>query len=496
MFASSKKKISVIITEQSIKAVQSASSGAVEKIARKTISTENAGQLSKALKELLTGFSVKGAEVALLIPAGSVTTKNIEIPSQDPEEIKSIVNLQVTRHTPLSREEILVGFLNLGVYQTNHSKALLVIANRNTVKEKLTILEQADLKTDKVLFVPETIASFYAKALNYKKDSLPVGIIDVGYDATHFIIMARQKTLACRSIPLGLKDLISPEDATKFVSEISNSLDTYRNDDIDKLPENFLLTSENVSVKALQVPLQDALKTAVKISSYLSYSRMNSTLLKKYQKDLSEDSFLDVLSPIFLASTAEINLLPEEIQLKRAIDQEGKEAVKAAVFALLLLILVGAVLISKIYFQDAFLNKNLRAQFAGQRGEVKLLEDRMMKNRVVREFIESRLTSIEALKELFRIIPTEMYLQSYSLSDDGTISIQGISDSAKGGAEAMSKVFSIVSDLEQSPLFKAVEIKSNVSKKDRGKDVAAFEITFKLESAEDEKEPVAQKKKE
>jgi hypothetical protein len=39
--------------------------------------------------------------------------------------------------------------------------------------------------------------------------------------------------------------------------------------------------------------------------------------------------------------------------------------------------------------------------------------------------------------------------------------------------------------LEDSDLFKSVKTRSTTAKKDRGKDAAAFDIVFKLESAPD-----------
>ena len=50
----------------------------------------------------------------------------------------------------------------------------------------------------------------------------------------------------------------------------------------------------------------------------------------------------------------------------------------------------------------------------------------------------------------------------------------------------MSRVFNFVTALEEAELFKNVKTRSTTAKKDRGKDVAAFEITLKLEWAEEE----------
>jgi Tfp pilus assembly protein PilN len=66
-----------------------------------------------------------------------------------------------------------------------------------------------------------------------------------------------------------------------------------------------------------------------------------------------------------------------------------------------------------------------------------------------------------------------------NFDENGTIDIVGIS-------ESMSRVFNLVSALEDSDLFKNVKTKSTSTKQERGKDVAAFEITFRLESAPEE----------
>ena len=73
------------------------------------------------------------------VPANAATAKNIEVPSSDPEEIKSIINLQAGRHTPYSREEVLISYINLGLNAFNNTRLLLVIVHRNMVKERISL---------------------------------------------------------------------------------------------------------------------------------------------------------------------------------------------------------------------------------------------------------------------------------------------------------------------------------------------------------------------
>src|SRR6185295_10294881 len=96
-----------------------------------------------------------------------------------------------------------------------------------------------------------------------------------------------------------------------------------------------------------------------------------------------------------------------------------------------------------------------------------------------KDYMNNRLVSLETVNELYRLIPQEIYLTNITLDENGTVTIQGVS-------ESMSRVFSFVTALEDSDFFKSVKTNSTAAKKERGKDVATFELSFKLTQAKDE----------
>jgi Tfp pilus assembly protein PilN len=80
---------------------------------------------------------------------------------------------------------------------------------------------------------------------------------------------------------------------------------------------------------------------------------------------------------------------------------------------------------------------------------------------------------LEIIHELYRLIPQEIYLNGITLDSGGNLSVVGVS-------ESMSKVFALVTALEDSPFFEGVKTKSTASKKVGGKDMATFELVMKL----------------
>jgi len=145
-----------------------------------------------------------------------------------------------------------------------------------------------------------------------------------------------------------------------------------------------------------------------------------------------------------------------------------------------LLLFVTVMFFSQISFRNNFLAR-LKEDYAIKHRAVVALDRVAQKNRVVKDFVSSRMTVLEVINRLYQLIPQEIYLENVLIDEDGTITIRGVS-------ESMSRVFNFVTALEESDLFKGVKTKSTTAKKDRGKDAAAFEIGFRLESAPDEEE--------
>jgi hypothetical protein len=476
MFGADKKYLVVSINDGHIKASQVSSSGSLERIARASYSGEDEG--AKALKSLLLPFNRK-IPVICVIPASAATAKNIEVPSADPEEIKSIINLQASRHTPYSREEVLISYINLGLNASNNTRLLLVIVHRDMVKERITILEKSGLNVDKIIFAPEAQARFYAKVLNLKKEAPPCGVIDFSLNSTSYIVISKGSLLFERNIPIGIHAIMEGADApAKLLEELKKSMEAFVQEDGNPAPTSYVVTTKQEAVSNLLPVLKEGLGVEFHVNAFSNHIKGSADARKKLQSNFGDDSFLDVIAPASTSAKCEVNLMPEEMILKRTVDAQSKEASKSGVAAVIMMLIIGAMIMSNIYFKDTFLNKNLREQFAPQKAQVQVLEEQMNKAKLVRGYITGRMVSLDIIHELYTITPNSIYLSNVSVDDEGVITIDGVADS-------MSEVFSYVKSLDDSSMFKEAKTKSTSEKKDNGKDVAAFEIEFKMNNVKE-----------
>ena len=461
--------IAVSIGQSCVKAAQVTRAGVVEKLSQKSVS---GGNVDEALRASLSGFAVKEAGVVCVMPAEVATTKLLEVPSADREEIESIIALQATRHTPFNKDEIITGYIKTGTPRPGFTKLLLIVVKREAVKEKLAFMRKAGLDVAQVLFAPEAAARFYARPLASKKGET-VALLDVAMQGASFIVASEGIPLMARNIPVGIDAVnCDPSALDQLVQEARASFETFEQEG-GLRPSRIVLTREHPALAAIDGKLAEVLGFPVEIMPYMDLVKGGSGLKDQLAREFADESALDVLVTGVMALKCAADLVPQEIKDQRSVAEKGRETMKAGIFVLLALFFIGGGLLSQVYFKDAFLKQNLVDKYSDQKKQVALLESMVSKTRVLRDYLQARQLPLEAMRELYNIIPEEMYLSSISMDDAGNVAIQGIS-------ESMSRVFTVVTALEESPLFEGVKTKSTTAKKDRGKDVAAFEITLKL----------------
>jgi len=481
MFKKGGTYINILMTETILKIVQVKGTGVSAKISN--VSVENISgvpdsEVSSILKKALSACDTKSAQTILTFPSSMISTKNIDIPSVDPEEIKSIVSLQAARHTPYSRSEIQIGYIPVGISKSKYTKVLLVIANRNMLNKQLALLEKNGLKAKKILFAAEGIAHYYAAHLKRKKDVTPTGIIDIGKDSTDFLVMLKGLPIATRSIPIGNAQLSSEGELAlnKLVDELGKTVQSYLQEDIAQSPEIYILTGNDELTKRVEVLLKDKFGWSIKIVPFENIIKASSNILQQLRTSYSGHSFLDVIASSAMIDQAHVDLMPEEVLLQKSVEAQGKEVFKTAVFTLVILVIVACTLGLKWYFRSTFLNK-MKDKYSDNRSAVMSLENRAIKTKIVQKFTRERMVSLDTISELYRNIPDQIYLTSVLMDEEGNVNIQGISEIA-------SLVFNLGTQLKESEMFQSVNIKSTTAKKDRGKDVSAFEITLKLNLTE------------
>ncbi|MFH1339458.1 MAG: pilus assembly protein PilM [Candidatus Omnitrophota bacterium] len=473
----SKDLIAIDLSSHDLKIAQASISPTKKEIvnlASRSIQNLSEEDTAKVVKEIIRELQVTRPRIIGVIPSFLTITKNIEIPSRDPQEIREIINLQASRHTPYSREEIIIDYINIGSYKQNYTKVLLVIATRSIIRKQLEILDKAGLSVERMAFAPEGIGYAVSKSLRLASQDSPVSVIHIDEGFTDFLITLRDKVTFIRNIPIGAQHLSGERDKyePKFVDEVRKSLEVYASEDVGQSPIRFFLTGAVGNLEYLTETLNTVLRIPFESFPYFNYLAVSQ---KAAQIGSLHGIRLSFLNPIAAALTFEdvkLDLVPEEIKLEKSLKQKGREIIKAGILVMAAFVLIYCIMLVNIYVKSGYLKK-LSGQFGAIHQEAQELEGDFAKNQLIRDFLSARGYSLEVLAEFYSALPLDVKISYLKFDDEGTFSIEGT-------AESMATVFSFVDNLSKSRYFKKVETRYTRKRKEGEKDVADFSVTCAL----------------
>lgn len=405
-----------------------------------------------------------------IISSHIAITKNIEIPSCNPQEIKEIIGLQAGRHTPYSRDEIIVDYIPIGQYKNSYTKILLVIVARSVIKRHCEILQKAGLTPEKILFAPEGLAFSCSRILKFGTEASPVSLAHIEEGFTDFSVIFKNRPIFLRSIPIGARHLSEEKELylAKFTEELKRSFEAYQGEDIERPVQALIVTGASSQAKELEYQLSGALRLPVRPAPYFNSLSVSAGVLKAAQAECPYVSFLDVIGCLFSYNDLSIDLTPEEIKLRKAIEERGRDLIKTGVFVLTIIVLSLLMLIGSIYFKGAQL-KLFKERSKPLTAQAERLEKDYEKVIQLKNYLKNRGHSLELLVELYKIIPLDLELDDIRLDEQAKFSLSGV-------AGSMSSVFSFVDAMEKSPYFKDVKIRHTTKRKDGARNVTDFEI--------------------
>jgi Tfp pilus assembly PilM family ATPase/Tfp pilus assembly protein PilN len=438
------------------------------------ISNSKDDQTTGLLRTFLNKNKITNCRTILTIPSQNVITKNIEVPSQDTQEISDIVNLQAVRHTPYVRQEITVSHSPIGVFRKGYTKILLVIITREVANKQIEIMERAGIHPDKVCLSADAVGFMAADILALQNNDSPSAVIYLDALFSYFSIVLKGKFLFLRAIPIGYQHLLDNSSgfSLKFLEEIKNSLTVYKNEDIERLPHRIILIEDEPRLKSLFSSLIEPLGFPLEIIQYLGAISISSQARAAISAKRSID-WLDCCSSVVKEEDLRIDLTPEEIKLRRSFEEKSKLIVKTGVYSLAVFILIFMILAGRIAFRGSYFSQ-LNIHSKNLSSEASLLDDKFRKVQLVKKYLAIKGYSLEIIDKIYDSIPERMWLQEIRL-DRETKSLM-----IKGTAELMGVIFEFVDQLEKISYFTEVKTKYTTQRKNDGKDVSDFELAITL----------------
>ncbi len=477
--SSVKKKdfLAINIGEKYLKAVHLRFAKSVKKVLNALvldISDMPDSRISGKLKEFISTQKLKKTEAINVIPSNTIISKDIEIPSVDKKEIREIIDLQAGRHTPYSRDEIIMDYSEIGVFHERYTKILLVIVKRDVVTRRYEIIKRAGFKTYKAALSAEAISVWTSGKVSDISSAKPTGAVHIDSHSTDFTIGFKKKTLYTRSIPIGAQDLSGEKNDKKqeILEELKKSLESYHSENIGDAPSKFFLIGAFADIPKIEAEIKEYIGIdvqSVRDSDIFDIAQDCLTVVEA-NKGVS---LTPLLAACEVVDSLQLNLIPEDVKMRKELKQRAKETTKLGILAMAVLIVFCVVLITKLIFKRSYFGK-LKSSYTAENKRAEELKEISERSYIVKSFLKKKGIGLNILDTLINSVPEEVYFNSISFKQDGTTIFTATTDT-------MSRVFSLVTQLENSKTFKDVRVDFTNTKRVKGKEVAGFGLTLSLE---------------
>lgn len=422
------------------------------------------GVLTTALREL----KLKARPVVLCLPRNLVTVRNLHLPSQDPNEIAQMIDLNTVRMVPYRKQEILSSYRLLGVDDIGYSKVMLAIVHRELVKRHVGILEAAGLSLERVVLSSH---GAWRWAMARQEQAIPeedlVLLLDVDAAFTDFLLCSTRELFFSRSLAIEADQFTDEANVARLVSEVNQSLEIFQNEEMNRRPTTLFLAGAEAVMPRIERAVQDGLGLPV--------TRVPGPVIKSGSASatLTGGCSVSALAQALAGHPEhELGFVLPEIQIQQSLKDKTRELVLIGTLGVYVLTVLMGFFMSRLYHQQTYLRQLAQRKAAiGQ--EIGDLVNQSRRIEVVKSYLTGRELPLRYLAELQKLIPNEVAVDYLSVDEQQ----RGL---IRGQAQQLSDVFKLIASLENSRYIEQVDTKYTRRKKVRETELTEFELTMKV----------------
>jgi hypothetical protein len=429
-------------------------------------------EISEVIKKISKRLKLKNSTCFISVPRYYVTSRNLDLPSTNSNEIKEMIQLQIGKQTPYDQDEIISDYQIIENKSIEgYSKVMLIIVHRNIVQRFLDISEKAKLKISEVGLSSEGLLDWGQVSLDIKAKNKSYIFIDIGYENSDFEVFINNKLFFSKIVSIGAASFNDKEETIKrLIQEINHFTYGYHNEIDNQEIEKIIITGARKAVDALdQKLLQKDLGEDIEIVDQFKSIAVSENLSQHCRKTIEDISVTGIFGLSLGTNKKKISLLPQELLIEKEIRQRAKDIYILGILLILVPIFISGIFFSRNYRKKLYLRK-IEDSSEENKGKANILKNKVEKIELVKQRIDNRGVSLNFLFEIHQAIPPEIYLSSIAFDGKNRLII-------KGNSVAMSDVFKFVSKLEESAFFRNVKTEyANVRQRGNSKESIDFEI--------------------
>ncbi len=424
--------------------------------------------LSRTIQKLANDYKIAATRAIINVPRYKVTVRNLKLPSVNPTEIDSMVNLQAVKQLPFAPDKIVSGYRILGRDAKGYSDIMLALAHADEIARLCGPFNKAGVSIERLSLSSETISLLYLKRLKDQAHMANACLVDIGRSVVDVQLIKSGIIVFSRCISFATeKDMSS-----KIAGEVKKTLFTYSRTFPGAKVNKLILTGKRSVLKNEAQSLRKELGLQTSYIDVLGECPKGIRPRLPADNDIENETFTSVIASGQALPNLQVNLLPLNIRHKKIAKILRESMIMSAVLAFCIVVGVGGIA-TKSYLGKLNQMASINRQLTESKPKVEKLTRLKAVTEVVKAQLQTSGSSIDILRELYAKMPSQISLTIFDFEDKRTCLLRGMS-------KTLSDVYNFISILDDSEYFEKVIVRYATKRLVGNEEITDFEIHCNL----------------
>lgn len=206
-----------------------------------------AGRARSAFRDLrLSGHRLIGA-----VSRQIVNVRLLELPSTDRSEISDMVDLQIGKHTPYSKDEIVSGYKVICGSREGYSRVMVAIVQLPILRQRYHFLDEAGIDPDSMTVSTEGLLALCARAVKAGEPGTLTAVLDVDTVHSELLVLSGSDPVFNRVIMAGAGAPGAEDFRARVALEMQRSIEASQGEVPGRALSRVLLTGAGAHDKEL-----------------------------------------------------------------------------------------------------------------------------------------------------------------------------------------------------------------------------------------------------
>lgn len=399
----------------------------------------NSKELGVRVNGIFAKLEYNSNPIIVSLPRSKATCRYLKIPSQSAQEIENIVSLQISSYLPYPAAELISGYQVVQTDKQGYSHINLVIVHKSVIEKYLAVFSSLKCPNFTIALSSYAIVNLYNYIQPRDKDAAM--LVDIDGREAEIAIVSQGKLIFSRYFKF--PGFNQPDWSGLFLNEINKTQDAYVKEVGQEPLNRIVLLDSRATPSGVAGELKKHTSHSVELFSYADKMSLPADMLKTIIG--SQNSFATLVGMGFEDISESLNLLPQELKKKAKDVNAYKERVRVISAVCAIVLMLGLATAKSINNKAQYL-KALKTELSKIENDAKALAEIEKRFELLQSRSQKKPSSLDVLYELHKILPAQVSLVNFNYEEDNQVTLHG-------QTPELSTVFSLVSELEKSPVF-------------------------------------------